>query len=174
MKVRSGFVSNSSSSSFVCDISGEITSGYDMCFRDAGMTRFYCGHTVSDKYADDARKQFLSQPYGKIAEQLREYCKEASSFFLANIEKHGMSIEDSFEETCAEFGLDDELPSSMCPICNLKYVTKDSVLAYLLKSSAMEIDDVVNNIKDTFGKQPDVFWAYIKGVNTNVDVQVER
>ena len=37
MKIRQGFVSNSSSSSFVCDVTGEEVQGMDMCLEYAGM-----------------------------------------------------------------------------------------------------------------------------------------
>lgn len=45
MKIRSGFVSNSSSSSFVCCICGESEGGYDMSLEDAGMVECEAGHT---------------------------------------------------------------------------------------------------------------------------------
>lgn len=45
MKIRQGFVSNSSSSSFVCDITGANESGYDIGLRDAGMAECVKGHT---------------------------------------------------------------------------------------------------------------------------------
>lgn len=37
MKIRTGFVSNSSSSSFVCDVCGNIESGWDLGLNDAEM-----------------------------------------------------------------------------------------------------------------------------------------
>jgi len=37
MKVRKGFVSNSSSSSFICDLCGNVESGYDMAISDFEM-----------------------------------------------------------------------------------------------------------------------------------------
>lgn len=40
MKVRKGFVSNNSSSSFICEICGESASGWDMCLDQAEM--FIC------------------------------------------------------------------------------------------------------------------------------------
>lgn len=46
MKIRSGFVSNSSSSSFICDMCGYNESDYDWCSEDAD---FYCcenGHEL--------------------------------------------------------------------------------------------------------------------------------
>ena len=37
MKIRNGFVSNSSSSSFICEVCGQDASGYDMSLSDAEM-----------------------------------------------------------------------------------------------------------------------------------------
>jgi len=45
MKIRTGFVSNSSSSSFVCDVCGEECSGMDMSLSDADMCECENGHT---------------------------------------------------------------------------------------------------------------------------------
>ena len=44
MKLRKGFVSNSSSSSFVCDICGGIESGWDLSYSDVDMTECSKGH----------------------------------------------------------------------------------------------------------------------------------
>ena len=44
MKIRKGFVSNSSSSSFVCEICGQAESGYDMGLEEAGMVRCINDH----------------------------------------------------------------------------------------------------------------------------------
>jgi len=50
MKIRKGFVSNSSSSSFICDVSGEEHQGMDIGLEDAGM---YCcteGHYFLEEF----------------------------------------------------------------------------------------------------------------------------
>lgn len=44
MKARKGFVSNSSSSSFICDVCGEQSSGWDMTYQDAEMVCCKNGH----------------------------------------------------------------------------------------------------------------------------------
>ena len=51
MKIRTGFVSNSSSSSFVCDVCGEECSGMDMCLSDAQMYQCENGHTFCESHA---------------------------------------------------------------------------------------------------------------------------
>jgi hypothetical protein len=51
MKTRQGFVSNSSSSSYVCDCCGETESGWDLGLSDAEMFYGQCGHTLHDSCA---------------------------------------------------------------------------------------------------------------------------
>ena len=53
MKIRKGFVSNSSSSSFVCDVCGEEVSGMDMCLSEAEMSQCVNGHT----FCNDHKKE---------------------------------------------------------------------------------------------------------------------
>jgi len=50
MKIRKGFVSNSSSSSFVCDVCGEQASGWDMTYDDAEMVCCKNGHDFCEKH----------------------------------------------------------------------------------------------------------------------------
>jgi ribosome-binding protein aMBF1 (putative translation factor) len=45
MKYRTSFVTNSSSSSFICEICGQDASGYDMSLEDAQMCMCLNGHT---------------------------------------------------------------------------------------------------------------------------------
>ena len=44
MKIRNGFVSNSSTSSFICDICGEVEAGMDISMRDVDMEECENGH----------------------------------------------------------------------------------------------------------------------------------
>lgn len=53
MKIRAGFVSNSSSSSFVCEICGEIGSGWDASPADVGMIECKNGHVFCVEHALD-------------------------------------------------------------------------------------------------------------------------
>jgi len=50
MRIRRGFVSNSSSSSYICDITGEEASGWDMSLDEAEMYQCEMGHTFLEEY----------------------------------------------------------------------------------------------------------------------------
>ena len=50
MKIRMGFVSNSSSSSFICMVSGNIEAGYDMSMEEAGFVECVVGHEFLESY----------------------------------------------------------------------------------------------------------------------------
>lgn len=64
MKLRKGFVSNSSSSSFVCDVCGYTESGWDMSLEEAEMYECENGHTFCEGHIITPTK-----------EQLIEYAK---------------------------------------------------------------------------------------------------
>ena len=64
MKLRKGFVSNSSSSSFVCDVCGYTESGWDMSLEEAEMYECENGHTFCEGHIIEPTK-----------EQLIEYAK---------------------------------------------------------------------------------------------------
>ena len=54
MKIRTGFVSNSSSESFVCEICGEVGSGWDASPSEVGMSmcehyHYFCSEHINDK-----------------------------------------------------------------------------------------------------------------------------
>jgi hypothetical protein len=51
MKLRIGFVSNSSSTSYICDICGETYTGYDSGLEDGEMFMCTNGHTLCDEHA---------------------------------------------------------------------------------------------------------------------------
>ena len=62
MKIRTGFVSNSSSSSFICDTCGETFEGMDLCPTDAEHYECCNGHIFCDK-----------EVLGEVDEDLDEY-----------------------------------------------------------------------------------------------------
>lgn len=112
MKYRTGFVSNSSSTSFTCDITGRTESGYDMGLEEIGMFECQAGHTFDEDCIDldDVRKD-LRPEATKIFHN--EYAKdnEFSETF----------IDDIVHDLMGDYRYD--LPEKFCPICQMKNFT---------------------------------------------------
>jgi len=80
MKIRKGFVSNSSSTSFTCDVCGETVSGWDMCLSDSGMVECQYGHTICEEHIldkndllDSDETKYIEDQYGDRFLK-NEYC----------------------------------------------------------------------------------------------------
>ncbi len=129
MKIRSGFVSNSSSSSFTCDICGENFSGYDMCLSDCEM---------------------VESQYGM-------YCE---SHLLKSLDKIITEISESDDDKVEEWEIRSEIPDQYCPLYNLKHITNDVLLQYLLKRNGLTKDALIKDIQDNYSNLEEVLSYY--------------
>ncbi len=74
MKVRHGFVSNSSSSSFVCDLSGEVFGGYDSSLSDFDLACCTKGHTFSYSEFPEVGEFLSEDSYAEVPVELCPIC----------------------------------------------------------------------------------------------------
>lgn len=128
MKIRNGFVSNSSSSSFTCQVCGEECSGMDMCLDEAEMFQCQNGHTIclAHKLGEvslaEKRKIILENKYSD--DEQKDAAKDM------NDEEFKEYWEDNNLDS--EFELDYEAPASLCPICQLKNITDEMLVNLVL------------------------------------------
>ena len=61
MKIRNGFVSNSSSSSFTCSVCGETETGYDASLKDLEMFCCKNGHIIHEFCLDQRIHQLIKE-----------------------------------------------------------------------------------------------------------------
>ena len=63
MKKQLGFFSNSSSSSFICCLTGNMESGMDLSLSDLGFVRCQNGHTILENLKLNSGKELTVGDY---------------------------------------------------------------------------------------------------------------
>jgi len=120
-KYRSSFVSNSSSSSFTCDVCGNTESGWDLCLSEAEMVATKWGICCQSEFDKFIKERKLDGKLEKIQED-EEYpyleCIEGSE--------------------------------KICPFYNLYYFKREDIVSYLLKRSELTMDDVREELLNKF------------------------
>ena len=119
MKIRTCFVSNSSSSSCVCDICGRSETGWDMSARDAEMFTCVHGHTVCLEEAVMDFDEYIESLQGK--------------------EENETEIETS--------DLYYEAPEALCPICSMLEFSKADLARYLKKKTGISREEAFEVVK---------------------------
>ena len=109
MKIRTGFVSNSSSSSFICDVCGHVDGGMDVCLSDVYMSECVNGHIFCDDHLiknddnlkDEGHDEYESR-YGEVSEKCCPICSlknfEDSSIIKYLIKKHDLGTISAIED----------------------------------------------------------------------------
>ena len=147
MKFRKDFVTNSSSSSYVCEICGRTESGWDMELSEAEMMECVNGHTFCcDEALDkpskkDLIKMILENEWNKeVWDSKIKGCRDYSEDELLVME------DDLFNNFCSENGYY-EVPECVCPICQFIEYSEYDLSVYLLKEYSIPRDDVFAEVK---------------------------
>jgi hypothetical protein len=138
MKIRGGFVSNSSSESFTCDVCKETVSGMDMRLSDAEMYRCVNNHTFCEDHWE-----------GDIDDLVENLIKEKKT----GTDLDNMSEDDEEYESEKEYYTDDlryNVPTSICPICTLKAPCERVVLDFALLKLGHKYDDMFKILQEEF------------------------
>lgn len=180
MKKRNGFVTNSSSSCFICQISGREESGMYMSRNDAQMTKCINGHLFGDEFlidveiseqdmlnvlienAEELHKKYLKNSSDSADIKRKQYWKERAEEQLKRIEElESADSIDDYEDEYSELVYAEGVPSIQCPICKFQYALAEDLLAYLLKEERINKDDLLKGIKDRFGSYTN-FMEYLR------------
>lgn len=164
MKIRSGFVSNSSSSSFTCSCCGETQSGWDLCLSDAGMTQCENGHYFCDDHAIEATVTDDDKRAALIA--ARENYRNASWKKPGEVDEEIAAIRalnaEELEDEYNDYAADSGCSPACCPICQMEESCDSDIRGYALKEFGFKnAKEFASAMKSKFGNY-DAFKAYIK------------
>lgn len=171
MKYRLSFVTNSSSSCYVCDICGHNESGMDLGLSDAGMYECVNGHTFCEHHVDESKidkrailKVIIEEKIEKV-KQSKYYTEEDKIKKINEYLEENTQIdevdEDELEDMLYEYDFRYEMPSSACPICQFESLIDDDLALYFEKLNNITDQELKEKIKSEF-QSYDEFKKYIK------------
>lgn len=138
MKQRNGFVSNSSSSSFILDVGGEPV---EADYSDFGLYFFTCenGHNLheSDLVFTDKAIEILRELTGKQVSIYDDYDEDKLNILRE------LCGDQKFEEGNA-------IPSAFCPICEYQIITDKDALWAALAETGRNLDEQKKYLRKRF------------------------
>lgn len=173
-KYRVGFVTNSSSSSYVCEVCGHDESGWDCGLSDAGMVECENGHTFCEDHMDGGIdfKEFVLKKMQTNIEYYENKIKENpdDEYYKRNLLSDQNELKELLDADEEEVDWDDlaneyewrySLPESMCPICSFGSLTDYNVAQYLAKKYNVDLKELRKELKENFGTYSE-FKKYIE------------
>lgn len=170
MKIRTGFVSNSSSSSFICDVSGEVYSGYDAGLSDFDLMEctnehiFHESYLVGDPYEPEILERILIKDvYSNATYDIKDKYKLTWRDELSAVQKKEANEE--AEKTILEIKergewnnilqeckskVRNSIPVECCPICSLTYIKDDTISDYLLNKYNESKEEIKKEIREKY------------------------
>lgn len=146
MKRRTGFVSNSSSSSFICDVCGEEVSGMDLSMEDACMYNCENGHIIcGDHIIGDIESLTIEEKKKIYLSQGWDDDKKKAIAIMSNED-----FEEEWEEE-ESYMTREALPARFCPCCQFESVSNGDMISYILKKEGMDGKAFAKKLKDEFG-----------------------
>lgn len=139
MKIRRDFVTNSSSSSFVCEICGASDGGWDMTLEDAEMAECLNGHTFCSDH-------LLCITQDEKVRTLTDFGLEK---YLNSAEYPLETDYDFYHLLFVKSGFRYNVPEELCPICSFVEYSESDLANYLLKKYGVSTDEVFALVKQT-------------------------
>lgn len=166
MKYRKDFVTNSSSSSYVCDICGNEVSGWDCSVRDGDMFECMNSHVICDEH-------MLIPPRDKLLEFITEINNHMSDAYkLKEDEILAMSDDELIEEILSEWCY--EMPEEFCPICQFEEYSSRDMANYLFAEYQVPKSEVFDIIKKKNKRRKKVYdFEYINFVTEKFGLHLE-
>ena len=150
MKFRVDYVTNSSSSSYVCEICGRTESGWDLSLRDCEMMECVNGHVFCyGESLDMPPKQEMIKAIMEN-EWNKKYWYDYRGDRTEKIYTEDELLEMEDDTVFCDFFNEDgyyNVPECMCPICQFIEYSEYDLSTYLLKEYGISRDEVFEEVK---------------------------
>lgn len=153
MKIRSNYVSNSSSSSFICGVCNRQESGYDASPSDFGFVYCVNDHCFCEEH------QLLFIPDSKWLKNYFNLFSWKEGNIINKFLKHEFTNEDEFKnyedykeimDIYHECKMNNGVPEEECPICSLNVILDEDMSNYLMKKHHHKYKELADEIKNKF------------------------
>ncbi len=150
MKIRNGFVSNSSSSSFTCDVCGTTEAGMDASARDFDMSECVNGHVFCNDHAPESNPMTPKQYRDLIKIQIESCTWLKPERIQSDIAEMEEVTDDNIEDFYNENYSDNGVPECQCPICTFKELSDVEGFEYLKEKYSMDDKKILSEITVRF------------------------
>ena len=144
MKYRKDFVTNSSSSSFTCDICGAEESGWDYGLSDVCMVRCENGHEFCEHHLRELPAKEIIAAILRVDKAEADWHKKLG-YEHEPLDRSLLETSSTDDLWDTYIGMDDvrySVDPKFCPICSLESVDDQDIIAYFLKKNNLKREEM--------------------------------
>ena len=148
MKIRLSFVTNSSSSSYICEICGRTESGWDLGLSECEIQECINGHVICcDEALERPTKKEMIQMILENEWNKQYNYRTHTETIITEEELNDMHEDELYEEFITESHGHYMAPECTCPICQFIEYSEYDLSAFLLKAYKVPREEVFAEVK---------------------------